>query len=105
MIQGPHQDDAFAFVVEKLRGNPNGYRNGNNETYDVWLPSLVWQFLPTIGYPPNRQGEFHQDSELEDIWRAFYDAAWRLCRSGVLRPPVSWSCYTAAGIPPGWHGD
>jgi hypothetical protein len=37
MIQAPHQDDAFAFVVEKLRGNPNGYGNGNNAMYDVWL--------------------------------------------------------------------
>jgi hypothetical protein len=65
MFPAPHVDDAVAFVVEKLKGNPNGYINGNNPTYDVWLPSLVWQYLPTIGCQPN-QGEFQQDPALED---------------------------------------
>jgi hypothetical protein len=104
MIQGPHPDDAFAFVVDKLRSNPNGFGSGNNATYDVWMPSLVWQYLPTIGYPLNRQGEYQQDSELEDVWRVFYDAAWRLCRLGVLRPTVSWAQYSGAGMPAAGNG-
>jgi hypothetical protein len=96
-------DDAVAFVVEKLKGNPNGYISGNNPTYDVWLPSLVWQYLPTIGCQAN-QGEFQQDAALEDIWRAFYDAAWRLCRLGVLRPTVSWARFTGVGMPAAGNG-
>jgi hypothetical protein len=64
----------------------------------------VWQYLLTVGYPPNRQGEFQQDSQLEDIWRAFYDAAWRLCRLGILRLTVSWARYTGVGMPAAGNG-
>jgi hypothetical protein len=104
VIRAPHPDDAFAYVVEKLRASPNGCSDGNTATYDVWLPNLVWQYLRATGYPPNRQGEFQQDSELEDLWRAFYDAAWRLCRIGVLRPTVSWARYTGVGMPAAGNG-
>jgi hypothetical protein len=94
MLQGLHSDDAFAFIVDKLRTNPDGYCVAGNASFDVWLPNLVWQYLPTIGYSLNQQGEFQQDSQLEAIWRAFYDAAWRLCHIGVLLTSVSWSRYT-----------
>jgi hypothetical protein len=96
MIQALHPDDAFTFIVEKLRANSNGYGTGNNATYDVWLPSLVWQYVLQIGYSPNRQAEHQNDSEFEDIWRAFYDAAWRLCRLGVFRPTASWARYAGS---------
>jgi hypothetical protein len=97
MFQAPHPDDACAFIVHRLRENPNGYGTTNNASFDVWLPSLVWQYLLALGYSQNRQAEYQQDSELEDLWRAFYDAAWRLCRLGVLRTTASWSRYTGGG--------
>jgi hypothetical protein len=104
MFQAPHPDDALAFIVDTLRSNPSGYGNGNNPTYDVWVPSVVARYLPSIGYPAHRQAESQNDVELESIWRAFYDAAWRLCRIGVLRPTVSWACYTGVGMPAAGNG-
>jgi hypothetical protein len=99
MIKAPHADDAFAFIADKLKANPDGYGSGNNATYDVWLPTLVWAYLPNVvEYRPD-QGEYSQDSKLEEIWRAFYDAAWRLCRLSVLRPTVTWARYAGAGAP------
>jgi len=88
MFPAPHVDDAVAYVVEKLRSDPNGYIDQNNGRYDVWLPNLVWKYLLTAGYPQQHQMEYQEDSELQDLWRAFYDAAWRLCRLGILRPTV-----------------
>jgi hypothetical protein len=74
MFPAPHVDDAFVFVVEKLRSDPNGYIDPNSGRYDVWLPGLVWKYLLTAGYPQQHQIEYQEDSELKDIWRAFYDA-------------------------------
>jgi hypothetical protein len=100
MFPAPHVGDAVAYVVEKLRSDPNGYIDQNNR-YDVWLPNLVWKYLVTAGYPQQRQMEYQEDSELQDVWRAFYDAAWRLCRLGILRPTVSWHTGGGNSPPPG----
>jgi hypothetical protein len=82
-------EDALNVIVEQLsrlgaardfRGNRMGPHNA-----DVWVPDLAWRYWQPL-LPP---GGFMDVSHLtHDHLIPFYDAAWDLCRIGVLRPGV-----------------
>lgn len=82
-------EDALDVIVEQLsrlgpgrdfRGNRAGTHNA-----DVWVPDLAWRYWQPL-LPP---GRFVDVSHLtHDHLIPFYDAAWDLCRIGVLRPGV-----------------
>lgn len=93
-----HSDDAFSFLVACLRRKPDGY--GPEYGHDVWLPRVVGEFLRGEGKQPS--GGEHLDPNLDGLWRAFYDAAWRLCRMGVLRPSLPFPrAASSSTVPPG----
>jgi len=74
------QSEAHAALVQGMRSpHPNkisGYG------YDLYLPTLISHHL---GNPP-----YHVlDPYARDNFRAFANAAWDLCRRGILRPSVS----------------
>jgi hypothetical protein len=84
-----HIDDAIEHLVRYLRDEitkplPRTPFNAPENKYgcDLWLPIAVRNFWhprdPTFT-PGNR---FQQEA----YYRPFYDAAWQLCRIGVLRP-------------------
>jgi hypothetical protein len=79
-----HFDDAFDFLVEKLADTPDvgGGRNARNATYgcDAWIP-----FIVTAYWQPRISG-FNYGELTVQHFQSFYDAAWELCRIGVLRP-------------------
>jgi hypothetical protein len=86
-----HIDDAIEHLVGYLRDEitkpqPRTPVTAPENKYgcDLWLPIVVRNFWhrrdPTFT-PGNR---FHQEA----YYRPFYDAAWELCRIGVLRPGV-----------------
>ncbi len=102
MIPAPHPDDAFAYITERLRENPNGYLH-QGRMYDVWLPSIVGKYLQAAGHQ-FPQADLKNDERFEGVWRAFYDAAWRLCCMSILRPTVVWSRYTQVGTPAAGDG-
>lgn len=104
VIPAPHPDDAFAFLVERLREQPLRFQNQQGQaSYDVWIPNVIQSFLQSTGVQFS-SGDFKFDPQLEDICRVFYDAAWRLCRMGVLRPTVTWSAHTGIGQPAAGDG-
>src|SRR5215469_16642642 len=68
-----------------------------------YLPQVVGSFLRSKGESIPR--DFLFDPQLEDLSRVFYDAAWRLCRIGVLRPTVTWFKHTTSvGQPAAGNG-
>lgn len=82
----PHFDEAFEFLTERLATVPEGQgragqiARNNRFGCDLWIPHIVqayWQTrIPNFNY-----------GDLEDEHFApIYDAAWELCRIGVLRP-------------------
>jgi len=71
--------DAFQYLVTCLKATPDGFRDVG---YDVYLPHIVDRFLREARIEPFNA---HISPELDDLRRAFHDAAWRLCRMGVLR--------------------
>jgi hypothetical protein len=94
-----HFDDAYDVLVKYLAEMPDSDANarvGQNQGHggDLWIPYVVqgyWRSLP----------EPVASEELEDgHFQPFYDAAWELCRIGVIRPgefsPRGWS--TDAGL-------
>ena len=82
-------EDAQDVIVDQLsrlgvgrdfRGNRTGSHNA-----DVWIPDLAWRYWQPL-LPPS--GLMDVSHLAHDQLTPFYDAAWDLCRIGVLRPGV-----------------
>lgn len=101
-----HTDEAFDFLIGRLAAipeykDPQLAASARNDNYgcDVWLPQIAlayWQASDNAlaGYPANLRAEQCQP---------FYDAAWDLCRIGVLRPGQVAPLGTS--MAQGFHGD
>jgi hypothetical protein len=90
MSQPLHPDDAFNYLVDFLRNTP---RNSLQPWWDVDISTVANHYSVTSG---GKAGA----SIPQDVGRAFYDAAWRLCRMGVLRPTVNFPQQFLASQPP-----
>jgi hypothetical protein len=100
-----HTDEAFDVLIERLvaipqfpTGFPSNPRSGTFGC-DVWIPDVAigyWGRLDTtLGGDPSRLREEH--------CQPFYDAAWELCRIGVLRPGEA--APIGNSMSRGFHGD
>jgi hypothetical protein len=71
-------DEVYEFLIELLREiAPDALPPHGNNNCDLWLPNAGLEFA-------QRRGE--RDGSYERYFRALHDAAWELCRIGVLRP-------------------
>ncbi len=80
-----HIEDAAAFIVD-CRRNPRPHDGYSNYGYEVWLPKLIVAYLKEIVRSSERIDPRGPPSQ--KYAPVFYDAAWNLCRQGVLRPGV-----------------
>jgi len=78
----PTEDDALNFIVRALRDTK---QNLGNYGYEVYMPQVFDLYLKDVcGFR-----DLHDNRRAyQQIAPAFYDAAWELCRRGVLRPGV-----------------
>jgi hypothetical protein len=83
-----HSDDARDHIVKALMvlhspSDPKA-RQQRQSTYqcDLWIPYVVVSYWSA--HDPAKGGDIN--TLAEDYVRPFYDAAWDLCRIGVLRP-------------------
>jgi len=76
------QEDATKLFIAWLR-NPQ-YGAHAQYGYDIYLPSLVRVYLEHNGI-----NHFQIDNNLSQLSPLFYNAAWELCRRGIIRPGVS----------------
>jgi hypothetical protein len=86
-----HIDDAREHLVEYLRDviappppRTTIIAGGTKYGHDLWLPSVVLSFWQSRGHP-----NVTADPHVAAYYHPFYDAAWELCRIGVLRPGQS----------------
>jgi hypothetical protein len=79
-----HSDDAFSFIVHNLHKNLEAFVDRPQSAWDVSLQSIVWTFVGQLN-GTWQIGQFRYSEDLQDVWRAFDDAAWRLCRMGIFR--------------------
>lgn len=75
------QEDALKLLIRLLRQPHHG--DYGSYGYEIYLPALLRHHLETQGIL-----RFDQDKHLRGMMPTFYDAAWELCRRGILRPGV-----------------
>jgi hypothetical protein len=80
-----HLDDALAYIVQYVK---SGQKDDAYFGYEVYLSRVIEAYLKeTRNWPPGLQ--YAQDHpQKHELSTAFFDAAWDLCRRGILRPSV-----------------
>ncbi len=74
------QDDALLFIVQALRG---GSAQCANYGYELYVPNVIEAYFRAQG----RDVQWGA-TEMLDASPAFLNAAWELCRRGILRPGI-----------------
>jgi len=95
-----HFDDALDVLIKYLAAMPESSgraaRAGQSHSHggDLWIPHVVQ------GYWQSRPEQLGSEDLQDEHFQPFYDAAWELCRIGVIRPgefaPRGW--VTDAGL-------
>ncbi len=79
----PSLDDAIRFLIDYLRNpRPTQY---SNYGYGIYLPEVLRRYVLEV--ENLRNGEV--DRRMVALSPVFYDAAWELCRRGILRPGLA----------------
>ena len=83
-----HFEDAVNFLIAKLTELPEPgpgqaqARQQRAHGADIWLELASAEYWSSRGKPLMNLSQ----DELEPLIAPFYDAAWALCRRGILRP-------------------
>jgi hypothetical protein len=80
----PRVDDALQFIISYLR-SPVPRGQGSGYGYDVYIPNICRAYARDVEKTPSQDIE---KRSYELTGGVFYDAAWELCRRGILRPSV-----------------
>ena len=81
-----NEEDAFNFIIKCLREGLKRI-SYSNYGYDLYLTNVMKEYLITIQNVESTTKI--KNTHMEMISPFFYDAAWILCRRGILRPGVS----------------
>lgn len=89
-------DDALAFLISfMLSPRPSdGYPSFG---YEIYIPNVIASYLLEVEKPQIHHSQLRNSSRAREISPLFYEAAWSLCRRGVLRPGVKALGAQAAG--------
>ena len=83
-------EDAIRLLIIWLRQPDHGQYGSYG--YEIYLPALLRTYLEEHGIH-----NFQQERHLQEMIPVFYDAAWDLCRRGILRPGVrGWNAQATA---------
>jgi len=80
-----HIEDAAAFIVDFI-AKPRATAFYSDYGYDVYMPNVVATYIAEVKKIPQHLIRDHPLSR--ELTPFFFDAAWELCRRGVLRPGV-----------------
>ena len=79
-----HVEDAAAFLADCMaRPRPSNYPSFG---YEVYLPNVIQAYLKEVERPAGHESTWL--SRVQELSPLFYEAAWDLCRRGILRPGV-----------------
>ena len=80
-------DDAMDFLIDCLhRPRPTGYATYG---YDLYLPNIAVAYRKEIEVSREHEQSLYDSPQTKEMSQAFLDAAWELCRRGILRPSVA----------------
>jgi hypothetical protein len=79
-------DDAVVFIVDFLK-NP---RNDGHSTYgyEIYMPVVITAYIVEIKNSQEHPSFIYNSQQAITLSPTFYEAAWELCRRGVLRPGI-----------------
>jgi hypothetical protein len=98
----PQIDDLVAFIVECLRDGRDG--EFSNYGYELYIPNVVLAFIQGVEGNREHPSGIWNSARAVQLSSAFYDAAWVLCRQGVLRPSIQRSGLQATDDGSGGNG-
>jgi hypothetical protein len=82
-----HIDDASASIVEWI-WKPRSADGYSSYGYEVYLPNVISAYLMEIERDTTHHSQLRNSPRAREVSPVFYEAAWELCRRGVLRPGV-----------------
>jgi hypothetical protein len=82
----PRVDDALQFLIAYLR-QPRSRSEGASYGYDLYIPNVCRAFATNVERISS-QNPLDIEARLPELSAAFYEAAWELCRRGIIRPGV-----------------
>ena len=77
------EEDAFHYIVRYLREGRSGPYSGYG--YGCYLPNVMREYLASVAGVHSTE----TDRYLSRVSPPFYNAAWELCRRGILRPGIT----------------
>jgi hypothetical protein len=83
----PRVDDALQFIISSLR-EPRSRAEAGGYGYDVYIPKVSWAYARDVEKISPQDSTALERRARELTGGVFYDAAWELCRRGILRPSV-----------------
>jgi hypothetical protein len=76
-------EDAVKFMIKELRNPTTTHMSSYG--YEVYIPNLL---RVLIAAKTGQQPQHVDEQQMRRLSSTFYDAAWELCRRGILRPGV-----------------
>jgi hypothetical protein len=82
-----HVEDAAAFIVDCIAksGASAAY---SSYDYEIYVPNIIFNFLREIEKPPGHESTWRDGPRVRELTPVFSEAAWELCRRGILRPGI-----------------
>ncbi len=84
----PQIDDAESFIVDYVK-NPARIDGYSAYGYEIYLPNVIVAYILTIESSTEHISRLYGGKRSNELSSVFYEAAWNLCRRGVLRPGVA----------------
>lgn len=82
-----HVDDAVQFIIDFLQP-PRNFTGYSTIGYDITLQIIVRAYMTEIEHFPEHPQYVQDQRRGRELTTIFSDAAWELCRRGILRPSV-----------------
>lgn len=82
-----HIDDAASYLLEYIR-TPRSADGYPSYGYEIYLPNVVAGYLVEVERNTTHHSQLRDSQRARELSSTFYDAAWDLCRRGILRPGV-----------------
>ena len=80
-------EDAASFIVDCI-AKPRPSAGYSTYGYEVYVPNFIATYLSEVERPPGHESTWREGPRARELMSVFSEAAWHLCRRGILRPGV-----------------
>jgi hypothetical protein len=82
-----HVEDAAKFIIDCI-ANPRPAAAYSSYGYEVYVPNILFNYLKEVVRPPEHESTWRDGPRARELAPVFSEAAWELCRRGILRPGI-----------------